>query len=102
PNVNEWKSYSSVSNIEVSASNTEKFSMAKQWVQMMETDCLAAKTVTLAINAKVMLVANLDANVGLINGSCGIVKGFLDSAKTNTCNNKNGIGLDITTFEKAN
>lgn len=48
----------------------------KEWQANFDKNCMAPKVLTLAVNAQVMLIKNLDVEAGLCNGSRGIITGF--------------------------
>jgi ATP-dependent exoDNAse (exonuclease V) alpha subunit len=80
------------------------FDLAKDFIRDMMKNCLAQPTVTVALGAYVMLVANLDVKRGLANGVCGYVTGFvklngIEYPRVNfqTYGHKN-VEIDVTPF----
>lgn len=56
--------------------NHPKYGEVKAFLKNMENTCLARKQITLGIGARVMLVANLNVELGLANGICGYIIGW--------------------------
>ena len=48
-------------------------------LEMLNKNCLAPKILELKVGAKVMLLKNIDVEIGLVNGSIGIVTSLKDS-----------------------
>jgi ATP-dependent DNA helicase PIF1 len=54
----------------------QKSSEFQNAVQKMDRDSQYVSELTLAVNAQVMLLINLDTEAGLVNGSRGVITGF--------------------------
>jgi ATP-dependent DNA helicase PIF1 len=60
-------------------------------LQMFDSDAAYAKELELILNAQVMLIANTDAESGLVNGSRGVITGFCPSTELPIVEFINGI-----------
>lgn len=52
----------------------------KMTLEIFDKNCRVGKDVALKIDARVMLLVNMDFEKGLINGSCGVVEDFHDDS----------------------
>ncbi len=69
------------------------------FVSLLQKSCPATDLVELKVGAQVMLLKNLEAREGLVNGACGVVKGFAVDPGENAQENErewNGIALHVT------
>jgi ATP-dependent DNA helicase PIF1 len=74
--------------------NNEGFLRA---LNMMDSEGAYVKDLELMLNAQVMLIANIDPEKGLVNGSRGIVVGFCEATELPIVEFLNGMKMTIST-----